>query len=71
METEEEARSPEEEEEAIIETGENGAAADAATVEMINHIAYNYVALFIVAVGIIGNILNLIVLTRPKLKGVM
>ena len=42
-----------------------------ATVVLINHIAYNYVALFIVAVGIIGNILNLIVLTRPKLKGVM
>ena len=41
------------------------------TVELINHIAYNYVALFIVAVGIIGNLLNLIVLTRPKLKGVM
>ena len=43
----------------------------AQTVELINHVAYNYVALFIVAVGIIGNILNLIVLTRPKLKGVM
>lgn len=41
------------------------------TVELINNIAYNYVALFIVGLGIIGNILNLIVLTRPKLKGVM
>ena len=44
---------------------------DEETVNMINHVAYNYVALFIVAVGIIGNLLNLIVLTRPKLKGVM
>ena len=52
--------------EATIEKNE-----DAATVETINNIAYNYVALFIVAVGIIGNLLNLIVLTRPKLKGVM
>ena len=42
-----------------------------ATVTLINNIAYNYVALFIVAVGIIGNLLNLVVLTRPKLKGVM
>ena len=41
------------------------------TVSLINHVAYNYVALFIVAVGIVGNLLNLIVLTRPKLKGVM
>ena len=38
---------------------------------MINNIAYNYVALLIVAMGIVGNILNLMVLTRPKLKGVM
>ena len=43
----------------------------AATVALINNIAYNYVALFIVALGIVGNVLNLIVLTRPKLKGVM
>jgi hypothetical protein len=32
--------------------------------DKINHVAYNYVALFIVALGIVGNILNLIVLTR-------
>ncbi len=41
------------------------------TVAMINHVAYNYVALFIVAIGIFGNLLNIIVLRRPKLKGVM
>ena len=39
------------------------------TVKLINDIAYNYVALCIVGIGIFGNILNLIVLTRPKLKG--
>ena len=55
---------------AIIPTLD-GNTTTAATVELINHVAYNYVALFIVAVGIIGNLLNLIVLTRPKLKGVM
>ena len=42
---------------------------NSAAVATINHIAYNYVALFIVALGIVGNLLNLIVLTRPKLKG--
>lgn len=44
---------------------------DEEAVALINKIAYNYVSLFIIAVGIVGNILNLIVLTRPKLKGVM
>jgi len=37
----------------------------------IHFIAYGIIAKIIVAVGIFGNILNLIVLTRPKLKGVM
>ncbi len=37
----------------------------------IHYIAYGIIAKIIVAVGIFGNILNLIVLTRPKLKGVM
>ena len=41
------------------------------TIELINIIAYNYVAIFIVTIGIIGNILSLIVLTRPKLNGPM
>ncbi len=44
---------------------------DAATVAAINFVAYRVVANVIVAVGIVGNLINLIVLTRPKLKGVM
>lgn len=42
-----------------------------ATLELINYWAYDIVANLIVGVGIVSNILNLIVLTRPKLKGVM
>ena len=41
------------------------------TIPFIYHVAFNIVAMVIVAIGILGNILNLIVLTRPKLKGVM
>ena len=41
------------------------------TIPFIYHIAFNIVAMVVVAIGILGNILNLIVLTRPKLKGVM
>jgi hypothetical protein len=41
------------------------------TIPFIYHIAFNIVAMVVVAIGIMGNILNLIVLTRPKLKGVM
>jgi len=37
----------------------------------IHYIAYGIVAKIIVAVGIFGNILNLVVLSRPNLKGVM
>ena len=37
----------------------------------IYHVAFNIVAMVIVAIGILGNVLNLVVLTRPKLKGVM
>ena len=37
----------------------------------IYHVAFNVVAMVIVAIGILGNVLNLVVLTRPKLKGVM
>lgn len=40
-------------------------------VSSINYLAYGVVANVIVSVGIIGNVLNLIVLSRPKLKGVM
>ena len=38
------------------------------TVATINFVAYNVVAFVIVGVGIVGNILNLVVLSRPKLK---
>ena len=44
---------------------------DSSTIDDINFVAYGIVANIIVTVGIIGNILNLIVLSRPKLKGVM
>ena len=40
-------------------------------VEIINYVAHGIIANIIVGVGIVGNLLNLIVLTRPKLKGVM
>lgn len=42
-----------------------------AEIVAIHYVAYGIIAKVIVAVGIFGNILNLIVLTRPKLKGVM
>ena len=41
------------------------------TIPFIYNVAFQIVAMVIVAIGIMGNILNLIVLTRPKLKGVM
>ena len=41
------------------------------TIPLIYNVAFKIVAMVIVAIGIMGNILNLIVLTRPKLKGVM
>ena len=44
---------------------------NAATLHVINYIAYDIIANIIVGIGIFSNILNLIVLTRPKLKGVM
>ena len=50
---------------------EGGTRDEAETVAYINFVAYGIVANIIVTIGIIGNILNLIVLTRPKLKGVM
>jgi 7 transmembrane receptor (rhodopsin family) len=42
-----------------------------ATVLQIKFVAYSVIANIVVAVGIVGNILNLVVLTRPNLKGVM
>ena len=41
------------------------------TVIQIKFIAYSVIAYIIVGVGIVGNLLNLVVLTRPNLKGVM
>ena len=41
------------------------------TVGTIKFVAYSIVANFIVGVGLVGNLLNLVVLTRPNLKGVM
>ena len=41
------------------------------TVDIIKFIAYAVVANLVVGVGLVGNLLNLVVLTRPNLKGVM
>ena len=41
------------------------------TVLQIKFVAYSVIAYIIVGVGIVGNLLNLVVLTRPNLKGVM
>ena len=41
------------------------------TLGTIKVVAYSVIANFIVGVGLIGNLLNLVVLTRPNLKGVM
>lgn len=49
----------------------NDSYSNAQIVAYVHDIAYTYVANIIVGIGIIGNLLNLIVLTRPKLKGVM
>jgi len=43
----------------------------ASTVLQIKFVAYSVVAYIIVGVGLVGNLLNLVVLTRPNLKGVM
>ena len=40
-------------------------------IQFIYHIAFDIVAMVIVAFGILSNLFNLIVLTRPTLKGVM
>ena len=47
------------------------AALTAETVEQIKVVAYSVVAYVIVGVGLLGNLLSLVVLTRPNLKGVM
>ena len=43
----------------------------AETVHNIKWVAYSIIAYIIVSVGIVGNLLNLVVLTRPNLKRVM
>lgn len=40
------------------------------TVERLKFIAYGVVSSVIIALGILGNVINLVVLTRPNLKGV-
>ena len=41
------------------------------TVEQIKYVAYSIVAFIVVEVGMVGNLLSLLVLNRPNLKGVM
>ena len=41
---------------------------DNETLDQIHFIAYNVVAFIIIAIGILGNVLSLIVLTRPNMK---
>ena len=41
---------------------------DLEKVEQIQFVAYNVVAPIIVAIGILGNLLSLVVLTRPNMK---
>ena len=43
-------------------------AVDHETVEQIKFVAYSVVAYVIVAIGMLGNVLSLVVLTRPNLK---
>jgi hypothetical protein len=44
---------------------------NAQTVDIIKSVAYGMVAYLIVAVGMVGNLLSIVVLRRPNLKGVM
>ena len=52
-------------------SGEEEGGPNADTVQYIKFVAYSVVAYLIVAVGMLGNVLSLVVLTRPNLKGVM
>ena len=40
-------------------------------IDSIHYFAYSILANIFVAIGIVGNILSIVVLSRPKLKGVM
>ena len=42
-----------------------------ALIDLIHWLAYSVLANIFVAIGIVGNILSIVVLSRPKLKGVM
>ena len=42
-----------------------------ALIDFIHWLAYSVLANIFVAIGIVGNILSIVVLSRPKLKGVM
>ena len=53
----------------MVHQGEEGLNAE--TVQYIKFVAYSVVAYGIVAIGMLGNVLSLVVLTRPNLKGVM
>jgi len=55
----------------MADTGEEEGNPNIMKVQSIKWIAYSLVAYLIVCVGIMGNLLSLVVLTRPNLKGVM
>ena len=51
-----------------MEDGTDETDPTAATVLHIKFVAYSVVAYIIVGLGLVGNLLNLVVLTRPNLK---
>ena len=55
----------------MSEAPEEDGEPNALLVQHIKWVAYSLVAYLIVGVGIMGNLLSLVVLTRPNLKGVM
>ena len=55
----------------MSENSEEDGEPNALVVQTIKWVAYSVVAYLIVGVGIMGNLLSLVVLTRPNLKGVM
>jgi hypothetical protein len=57
--------------EEIVFPGDKSATGGNHAVDRIKYVAYSVIALVIVAMGIVGNLFNLMVLTRPHLKGVM
>ena len=55
----------------MADNGEEEGNPNTLIVQSIKWIAYSLVAYLIVGLGIMGNLLSLVVLTRPNLKGVM